>query len=472
MVLCGEECNCFSSSIRQSHLQPKFIDSLPSAPSSPEPPTNPPLGSPYTVPRTPNSTPINGSRPQSLYPADYAKDDIAVRITPWGGVVYLSRSWKEEEIWSSWKYIVSERKACNDGARLENASWRTWAKSKDKLNTISPESLNWYVLIRSPLQCQLSGTAVPLLIFTRLKECDVTWLYGPLRTSPGRSLRMPCFSPVNGSCISKFDSSLLKHRAAGVQAQQCHEAEQRRDQTGAGRTISDRVIFPFSLRSMSGESPGLLASVASPGTGGEKHIHFNEQVEQCIALEMTDNEDEEIGSCTTSDDRDSDDGAIVMKSKSKLPPTGNRQAPPRTSFGADSKTIVTLPPTTLKYREDKPESPGTAVKHSNGWCNGRELSTVPPPNPLSSSTRISIESREDGDTDMDWQQPSLNGDASDIFTPYEDEEDVISEGLFRKVVDVVNTVKDIAYLIWNTSFSRQSWKEGEGRGDVRFVLKG
>jgi hypothetical protein len=300
----------------------------------------------------------------------------------------------------------------------------------------------------------------------------VTWLYGPLQTSPDRPLRMPCFSPVNSSRISKFDSSLLKQAAAGVQAQQCHEAGQRRDQAGAGRAISDRVTFPFSLRRMSGESPGLLASdlssgLTSPSTGEEKHIHFNEQVEQCIALEMTDDEDEEIGSYTTSDDRDSDDGAIMIKSKSKLPSTGRRQALPRTSFGADSKTIVTLPSTTLKYREDEPRSPETSVKHSNGWWNGRELSTVPPPNPLSLSTRISIESWEDGGTDMDWQPPSLNGDASDIFIPYEDEEDTVSEGLFRKVVDVVNTAKDIAYLIWITSLSRQSWKEGEGRGDIR-----
>jgi hypothetical protein len=151
MVLCGKECNCFSRPIRRSHLQSKFSDSLPSALSSPEPPTNPPLGSPYTVPPTPNSTPIKGLRPQSLYPADYAKDDTAVRIRPWRNVDYLSHSWKEEDIWSSWKYIVSERKAYDDGARLENASWRTWAKSKDKLNIVSPESLNWYVLIYSPL---------------------------------------------------------------------------------------------------------------------------------------------------------------------------------------------------------------------------------------------------------------------------------------------------------------------------------
>jgi hypothetical protein len=35
-------------------------------------------------------------------------------------------------------------------ARLENASWRTWAKQRNKLKTISPETLNWSVLFLSP----------------------------------------------------------------------------------------------------------------------------------------------------------------------------------------------------------------------------------------------------------------------------------------------------------------------------------
>lgn len=46
-----------------------------------------------------------------------------------------------------------------NGVRLENASWRTWAKQRSNLKTISPETLNW------------------------LKDSDVTWLYGPLHTA-------------------------------------------------------------------------------------------------------------------------------------------------------------------------------------------------------------------------------------------------------------------------------------------------
>ena len=59
-------------------------------------------------------------------------------------VDYLSDDWQEPDIWSSWSYIRREKAGYpQNAARLENASWRTWAKSKYKLKTITPESVNW-----------------------------------------------------------------------------------------------------------------------------------------------------------------------------------------------------------------------------------------------------------------------------------------------------------------------------------------
>ena len=56
---------------------------------------------------------------------------------------YLAHEWKLEDIWSSWRYVVARRKVYSNSVRLENASWRTWAKAKDNLRTVTPESLNW-----------------------------------------------------------------------------------------------------------------------------------------------------------------------------------------------------------------------------------------------------------------------------------------------------------------------------------------
>ncbi len=72
-----------------------------------------------------------------------AGDDSAIESEPTRHVDYLSHNWKEEDIWSSWRHIVSKRNVYSNSPRLENASWRTWAKSKYRLKTVSPERLNW-----------------------------------------------------------------------------------------------------------------------------------------------------------------------------------------------------------------------------------------------------------------------------------------------------------------------------------------
>ncbi|PVH68011.1 hypothetical protein DL98DRAFT_523011, partial [Cadophora sp. DSE1049] len=58
----------------------------------------------------------------------------------------------EEEAWASWKYIVSGKEGNGNSARLRNASWRAWMRSKYYLATVPAENINW------------------------LKDCDVTWL--------------------------------------------------------------------------------------------------------------------------------------------------------------------------------------------------------------------------------------------------------------------------------------------------------
>jgi hypothetical protein len=298
---------------------------------------------------------------------------------------------------------------------------------------------------------------------------------------------------------SLSSSSLLKQAAAAVQAQQSVHGGSSRSGL-LGRATSE-YAYPFSSRRMSQEATSALSSItssglASPGTGERKHIHFNEQVEQCIALEMKGDDDDDHDSYPTQnyDDSDSDDGGIMMKrsnSKRRLPPLHKRTTP-RQSFSADSKTIAMLPSTTLKYRADTPEPPETAMKHSSGIWSGSRLSPSPSQEtlrPSKPSTRMLLGDEEDDDDDLDWQPPStfanrkdsvsvtqerfqslqtsgssssLTGEPagmrrtpSGMFMPYEeDEDDVVSEGLFGKVVDTVNTAKDIAHVIWNVGWRR------------------
>jgi hypothetical protein len=111
------------------------------APSSPRG-----TGESYTVSPSSNtaSTSTDASRPESPdIVVDHAEDDTAIRAQPTRHVDYLSHNWREEDIWSSWQFIVSRRGTYSNSARLENASWRTWIKNKYKLKTVSPETLNW-----------------------------------------------------------------------------------------------------------------------------------------------------------------------------------------------------------------------------------------------------------------------------------------------------------------------------------------
>ena len=74
-----------------------------------------------------------------------AGDDTAVKVEPTKHVDYLSHNWTEEDLWSTWRHLVTKRKVYANASRLENAAWRAWTKSKYQLKTVLPEKLNWYV---------------------------------------------------------------------------------------------------------------------------------------------------------------------------------------------------------------------------------------------------------------------------------------------------------------------------------------
>jgi len=45
--------------------------------------------------------------------------------------------------------MTRQKNEIQNGLRLENASWRTWWKQRNKLKTISPETLSWSVAVLS-----------------------------------------------------------------------------------------------------------------------------------------------------------------------------------------------------------------------------------------------------------------------------------------------------------------------------------
>lgn len=110
-----------------------------------------------------------------------------------------------------------------------------------------------------------------------------------------------------------------------------------------------------SLTSVSTRQSVTSSGLQSPSE--RRHIHFNNEVEQCIAVDSKEDdeaEDEGPQSTFSEDDDEDDEGIVMMKqvpSKAKL----SNRSTPRNSFSGESKTIKPLPSTTLKYRGDTPE---------------------------------------------------------------------------------------------------------------------
>ena len=380
-----------------------------------------------------------------------------------------------------------------------------------------------------------------MLIIFRLKDGDVTWLYGPFQTesktyfSNAESLP-PSRLPTTSSFLYK--KPILKKRSASEDILQRSTSEhsllkqvgailKSQDKTPAASQPSfERAVSDFSAKATPPESvantptsresqPTISRqfSVASSGLQSpeeRRHIHFNDEVVQCIAVESKydgddddddeeeeeeegeeGEEEEEQSPAVISDEEDEDeDGGlgIVMHISSKAR-TSNRSTP-RGSFSVESKTIAPLPSTTLKDRSDTPEPSEAQQQHVANyfWPTGKKLSPSPsqetlrPPRP---NANFLIDDDDEEYPDLQWQpssstyknppqedslsyQPKPNSEdgydpgpgmrrtPSGMFMPHDGEGGgtALEKTRFGRVVDIVNTARDIAYVIWNVGWRR------------------
>lgn len=103
---------------------------------------------------------------------------------------YFQFDFSELQLHSCWKLVHNSRvnqrliPLSTDVARLENLSWRKWTKLKYGLAEVSPETVDWY------------------------KDCDVTWLYGPLgKSQVARFAKEPLHKVERVDSLSSLSSS-------------------------------------------------------------------------------------------------------------------------------------------------------------------------------------------------------------------------------------------------------------------------
>lgn len=240
-----------------------------------------------------------------------------------------------------------------------------------------------------------------------------------------------------------------------------------------------------------------------------RHISFNNEVAQCVAIDAVDQcdghdrirETDRLGYYNYQDDdfsilgdeEPSDDEILVMKGY-PFEPSISSQTTPRSSFSSDSRTIAHLPSTTLKYRSDTPEPPDGLDEEDpyHRFCSSlSRSSSTETLRPVNNSSHSDSNTKDAYGRDLEPEPHSsrepfqdtstissfpVEGDwfrgsgmhpnrFSGVFTPFgygdraESDESgnpngspTANRGILDKLVDTANTAKDIAYVIWNVGW--------------------
>ncbi|CAO3570362.1 unnamed protein product [Mortierella alpina] len=252
---------------------------------------------------------------------------------------YLGSGWKnEDDIAASWKFMTKQKNDLINGLRLENASWRNWAKQRHNLKTISPKVLNW------------------------LKDSDTTWLYGPLYKAaidefdlkrfgtsttallPGLQADSTASAPTTPPASSTTSSIDVGAGAGAMLKPRLKPALKHKT---ASEIFKADTLFhvqsDLKLKRRFGAQSKALESAVFKELRQPK-LRFNDSVEQCVAIDtdaiyeedegedsehFVDDDDERAGLNARHED---EDGGILMRISAKTQP----------------RSIVRIDPTTLK----------------------------------------------------------------------------------------------------------------------------
>lgn len=266
-----------------------------------------------------------------------------------------------------------------------------------------------------------------------MKDCDVTWLYGPLQPGPVEPLRtlsledipedIPAISPrrpvreeildlkpilkrrsVSEKMLvrSLLSASLLKQATAAVVAERSVRARSLPLLPLVEKHEYTKIPRPTSPALSRSSSTASLRPLVSSDVPDKKRIHFQEQVEQCIALENSESESDSRGAASDIES-DFEDGVMSCRRPfSRTQRRSSRSAERRT------KIIAKLPSTTLNCIDEDAE-----LVNSRFWSKNSP--------PLSPSPRASSPSLSDADFRLDQGKEYIGAwsfDSNEDSAPY------------------------------------------------------
>lgn len=339
----------------------------------------------------------------------------------------------------------------------------------------------------------------------------MTWLYGPLKTSktfgtntssPPTHLTTPNMCQHRKPILKKKTASetmlqrslsqhtLLQRAGALLKAKEAANAQ---DQSSIlqSRHQQDRTgsTTPTAVAGTPTTAP--VSDIGSPNE--RRHIHFNNEVVQCIAIEAKE-EGEDYGEWPMGLEDGLFSGNVAMTNQMLSNTAASNRCSPRNNPGHQNKTIAPLPSTTLRG-DTTPEPPASSFIER--WFGSRSSTSPSPTTPPKDSRRSSEPSAnfllDDDDDDYDsndgfdfswqsnWQSKQVSSTSFQSrpysVNPEDDGEDGLemdryfhltysdmfslgeysespNAGIFDRVLDTVNTAKDIAHVIWNVGWRR------------------
>ncbi|KAF4332559.1 hypothetical protein FBEOM_13638 [Fusarium beomiforme] len=374
------------------------------------------------------------------------KDDMAVSIRPSHQVDYLSHDWREEDIWSSWRCIVMRRGDLSDSERPIYSVPNPFDSIQTELSEVPlPKTDSHVNLDRKPI----------------LKK---------------RSM--------SEEILQRSSSAASISKQARASGKMQETGDNLHPQISFSST--EDLFLPFPRGQPNSASSSVTLATESSGTispnGERKRTHFNEQVEQCIAVEVEGihNDDNEPDTGRYGDDSDPVDGVMVNCRRARTWPFFEWDTP-ETKL-AEAKTIAMFPSTTIKNWEEYSEQVGTASKYSQrpimpSWSQDNYRPAK--------QTQIFVDEERDQDSLDDVQlspctswpsspvedtnsglPPSLSSHSlceepmgmrmtpSGMLMPYEEEEMSSADGILGQIIGTVNTARDIAHVIWTVAWRK------------------
>ncbi|KAI8090907.1 uncharacterized protein B0P05DRAFT_527918 [Gilbertella persicaria] len=346
-----------------------------------------------------------------MFMKKHAQDDdfeSPRKIITESNVDYLSYKFDEMDLAASWRVLTKQKMTIVNGIRLENASWRTWAKQRNNLKTVSPETLNW------------------------LKDSDVTWLYGPLHTVIKDMDEQDRYAKPKVS-TTEDTLGLMTQQQQQQQPQQEQEQEPLRKSTPEptvrpnasplqnGKplksalkkvTMSDilkRSVSELQIHNEPDKIAGISISEANQQLGAfspaviashrQPKLRFNQYVEQCVALSSSSEDGSRkktsrmhmahLNDETTTNDEydddeydpgeDSDAGSLIMMRKpsrmhssiKKIEPallkTNSRSEDSVDSDTSENEIIPTCSHHSFRHKKHRHRSHKTHHNHHEDW---------------------------------------------------------------------------------------------------------